>query len=225
MRLALFLFGGRHKATPGDETDDPRRREELTTTAQQFVEHYGITPRFFVSRCLLPSLLAVRRASFFYYGVLVETHEFPAWNVRLRALRTVLAIGDAPEIEQKHLRIPFSCLRPAQLHTIADGFLETDCDRINADFLVAKCLLPAIEAVNTALLFYRGRLVDSLSIQDSATQLEALKIALRLHRVYRDESDNTHFATYRDVALLVSEGERMSRAIQIVRRSQLVYLR
>lgn len=198
---------------------------QSTTTADDFVERYGVTPRFFVRHCLLPSLLALRRVSCFYRGVLVETLETPAWKTRVRALRTVFAMADAKKVAEKQIKIPPGALGPAHLATIRDGLLDTDRDQINADFLVRECLKPALDAVNIALLFYRGRLVDSLQIRDCRTQLEAANIALKIHKAYPSEHDNIHFATYRDIALLGSDVRQKSRAIQIVRKSQLVYVR
>ena len=199
--------------------------EEPTTTAQHFVERYGITPRFFMSCCLLPSLLAVRTVSCSYRGTLVETPEVPAWKARLRALRTVLALGEIQKIAERRTKIPLGVVPPTELGAIAEGFLESDCHRVTADFLVRECLKPALDAVNTTLLFYRGQMVDSLQTKDWHTQFQALTIAARLHRLYPGESDNTHFATYGDVALLVSEPRRESRTIEIVRKTQLVQLR
>jgi len=199
--------------------------EQRESAALQFVEQYGVTPSFFVGFCLLPALLAVTRLSCLYRGVLVETLESPAWKTRLRALRTVFAMTSAEEIEEKQIRIPLGALGPAQLATIADAFLETDWCRITPEFLVAKCLKPAVNAVNIAYLFFQGRLVDSLQTQDSATQLEALEIGLRVHKACANEYDNIHFATYRDIALLVSGARQRRRAIQIVRSTQLVHIR
>jgi len=47
-------------------------------------------------------------------------------------------------------------LGPAQLATIADAFFETDWCRMTPEFLVAKCLKPAVNAVNIAYLFFPG---------------------------------------------------------------------
>src|SRR5215472_12130129 len=201
------------------------KSKQPTTSAEQFVERYGVTPRFFVGSCLLPALLAVRRVSCFYRGVLVETLEGPACKTRLRALRTVFAMAAAEEIQEKRIKVPLGALGPAQLGTIADGFLETDWRWITAEFLVVNCLMPASEASNSAFLFHLGRLVDSFQFEDAGTQVEAAAIALKVHRAYANECDNIQFATYRDIALLVSEARRNSRAIQIVQQSQVVFVR
>lgn len=201
------------------------KSKQSATTADEFAEHYGITPHFFVRHCLLPSLFALRRVSCFYHGVLVETLEAPAWKTRLRALHTVFAMASAEEIQEKRIKIPLGALGPAQLAPIADALLKTDCCPIGARFLVVNCLRPALEAVNTAYLFYLGRQVDSLQFQDWGTKLEALTIACKARKLFAIDSDNLHFATYRDIALLVSEAQRKSRAIQIVRETQLVYVR
>lgn len=199
--------------------------KQSATTAEQFVERYGVTPGFFVKHCLLPSLFALTRVSCFYRGALVETLQAPAWKTRLRAVRTVLAMVATEEIQEKHIKIPLGALGPAQLATIADAFLETDWYWITAECLVGDCLVPALEAVNTACRFYLGRVIDSFQTQDTDTQMEALKIVSRVKKLYANDYDNIHFATYRDIALLVLEAQRKSRAIQIVRETQLVYVR
>lgn len=198
---------------------------QSAATADQFVERYGVTPGFFVRHCLLPSLLALRRFSFFYRGALVESLEAPAWKTRIRALRVVFALADAGKVAEKEIKIPLGALGPAQLATIRDGFLEADCGRISPHFLVGECLKPALDAVITALLFYRGQLVDSRQSRDWSTKLDALEIVARAKKLYPNDDDNIHFATYRDIANLASELRRKSRAIQIVRKSQLVYVR
>lgn len=196
----------------------------LTTPAERFFEQYGVTPRFFAGRCLLPALLAVGRLECFYRGVLVETLETPAWKTRLRALRTVFAVTAAEEIQETHTKVPPGALRPAQLAIIADAFLETDWCRIAPESLAAH-LQGAFDAANIAFLFYQGRLVDSLQTKDSGTQMEAAKIAARVHRLYANDRDNMHFATYREIMLLVSAAQQKRKQIQIVRQSQLVYMR
>ncbi len=196
-----------------------------TTTAEEFIERYGVSPSFFVGCCLLPALQAVARVSCFYKGSLVETFEAPAWKSRIRALRTVFALADTEEVAEKQIKIPLGALGVAYLATIRDGLLDTDCGQISPDFLVGECLKPAFDAVNIALLFYRGRPVDSWQTQDYSTQVEAANIALKIHKAYPSELDNIHFATYRDIALLVSEARRDNRAIQIVRETQLIYVR
>src|SRR5262249_12665762 len=105
-----------------------------------------------------------------------------------------------------------------------DAFLETDWCRITPKFL-ANCLKAALDAVNVAHVFYQGRLVDSHQLRDCGTELEALKIVGRVKKLYVNEHDNINFATYRDIALLVSGAQQKRRAIQIVRQTQLVYLR
>lgn len=202
-----------------------RGTKELMTTDQQFLERYGTTPRVFVSSCLLPSLLAVRTVSCFYGGVLVETREVPAWKARLRALRTVLALGDIHEIEEKRIKIPLGAVAPERLAAIVDGFLETDWRWINGDFLVRECLKPCLDAVSTGSFFYCGHQVDSFQFQDWDAQLEAVTIAAKLRKLFPNELDNIHFATYRDIAFLVSEARRKCRAIQVVRQDQIVHWR
>jgi hypothetical protein len=199
--------------------------KQLGTTAEQFVERYKVTPSFFVRHCLLPSLIALTRVTCFYQGVLVETLEVPAWKTRLRALRTVFAMTSAVEIEKKQIRTPLGALGPAQLTTMADAFPETEWCPTTTEFLVAKCLKPALDAVNITCLFYQGRLVDSLQTRDCATQLEALEIALKAKKAFPNEYDNIHFATYRDIALLVPRARQRRTAIQIVRPTQLVHMR
>jgi len=199
--------------------------EQVTSIAEPFVDQYGVTPRFFVGCCLLPGLLAVTRLACFHRGVLVATLESPAWKTRLGALRTVLAIMAAHEIEENQVKIPRGALAPTELATIADAFLDTDWNGITPEFLVAECLKPALRAENIAYLFYQGRLVDSLRTRDCRTQLEALKIALRAEGLYADEYDNIHFATHRDIAFLVSAARQKEKQIQIVRQSQILYIR
>jgi hypothetical protein len=199
--------------------------KQLTTPAEQFGELYGVTPQFFVRCCLLPALVAVKRFSCFYRGVLVATLESPAWKTRLGALRTVLAIMAAHEIEEKQIKIPRGALAPTELDTIADAFLDTDWNGITPEFLIADCLKPALHADNIAYFFYLGRLVDSLKTRDSRTQLEALKIAARAKGLYADEYDNIHFATHRDIAFLLSAARQKGKQIQIVRQSQILYIR
>src|SRR5262249_47508570 len=114
--------------------------EQLTTTAQQFVEQYKVTPPFFVRHCLLPSLWAVTQVSCFHRGTLVETLEVPAWKTRLRALRTMFAVMSAKETAGKQIKIPSEALGPAELATIVDGFLEADCCPTNLPFLLVSCL-------------------------------------------------------------------------------------
>jgi hypothetical protein len=201
-----------------------RGAKQRTTPAERFYEQYGVTPRFFVGCCLLPALLAVTRLACFYRGVLVETLETPAWKTRLRALRTVFAMTAAQEIQQEHIKVPLGALRPAQLATIAGALLETDWGRIAPEFL-ATHLQGALDAMNIAYLFYHGRLVDSLQTQDSGTQMEAAKIAARVHRLCANDRDNIHFATYRDIMLLVSAARQKGKQIQIVRQSQILYIR
>lgn len=203
-----------------------RTNSKQPTAAERFVERYGVTPPFFVRHCLLPSLLAVTRVSCFYRGVVVETREVPAWKTRLRALRTVFAMADAKDVAEKQIKIPRGVLGPAQLATITDGFRDTDYDQISTDFLVGECLKPAFDAALTILRFYRGRIVDSLQTGDFWTQLQAGIIALKIYKDYPSEHDNIHFASYRDIALLVSDARRKTRAIKLGgRQIQLVYMR
>lgn len=198
---------------------------QSTTTADEFVERYEVTPPFFVRHCLLPSLFALTKVSCFYRGVVVEILEIPAWKTRLRALRTMFGLLDAEEIEKKQIKVPLGALGPAQLAVIAEAFGEADCCWDNAAFLLATCLKAALDAVNTAVLFYRGQLVDSLQTRDWSTKREALEIVARAKKFYANDDDNIQFATYRDIALLVSEARRNNRAVQIVRQTQLVYVR
>jgi hypothetical protein len=86
-------------------------------------------------------------------------------------------------------------------------------------------LLPAINAVNIAYFFSLGRLVDLRQSRDWSTQLEALKIAAKVHMLYASEYDNIHFATYRDLAFLISGARPKKKVIQTVRPTQLVKLR
>jgi len=173
---------------------------------------------------LLPALLAVTRLACFYRRVLVETLEIPAWKTRLRALRTVFAMKAAQEIQVEHIKVPLGALRPAQLATIAGALLETHWCLIAPESLAAT-LQGALDATSFACVFYQGRLVDSLQTQDSGTQMEAAKIAARVHRLCANDRDNIHFATYRDIMLLVSAARQKRKHIQIVRQSQLVHMR
>lgn len=165
------------------------------------------------------------RLSCFYGGVAVETLEVPAWKTRLRALRTVLAMASAEEVEKNRIKIPFGAVTPGQLATITEGLYETDLRWMTAEFLVAECLMPLADAVKTGFLFYRGRLVDSLRIRDWGTQLEAVKIGLRIHRAYPSERDNIHFVTYRDIALLACVADQKTQVVQLSRQTQLVQVR
>lgn len=199
--------------------------KQSATTAEHFDERYGITPGFFVRHCLLPSLSALKRVSCFYRGALVETLEAPAWKPRLRALRTIFAMADAEEIEEKHIKVPWGALGPAQLTVIADAFLETDWSRIIPEFLVADCLKPALDASNNVYRFYRGQLVHSLQLKDMDAQMCALEIAGKIHKLYAAAHNNMHFVNYHDIRLLISDAQRECRAIQIVRQNQYVYMR
>jgi hypothetical protein len=198
--------------------------QRLSTPAQRFVDRYGITPRSFVSGCLVPSLLAVQTVTFLYRGVPVETREVPAWKARLSALRTILAMATADEIDGKRIRVPVGALGLEQLTTIADGFLEEDWHRITPED-IAVCLTHFFDAENSVLLFYHGKLVDTRETEDHSTQIEAALLALRLWKAYPNDSDNFTFATSRDIALLISEARRRRRVIEIVRRTQIVQMR
>jgi hypothetical protein len=195
------------------------------TIDAQFVQRHGITPRAFVRDCLRPSLFAMQRISCLYKDTLVETHEFPAWKTRLRALRLVFAMGDAEELARMQVKLPRGVLGPTQLKTIANGLLETDCCWLELSVLARRCLIPALEATCTVLLFYQGRSVDSLRDKDWNTQFEATKMLLRLHRAFADERDNILFASYRDVALLISERQKKNRTIQVFGQSKFIRLR
>ena len=194
------------------------------TTGEQFVDRYGITPSLFVSSCVLPSLTALTKISCFYHGTPVETLVAPAWKTRLRALRVVFAMIDAEEIREKRIKIPLGTLGPAQLTTIVDASLETDWSWMTTEFLVGSCL-KALDAVNTAYLFYLGRPVDSYETRDWNTRLEALEIVGRVQKFYANDYDNIHFATYGDISLLVSAARQKRKEVQIIRQSQLVHVR
>ena len=125
----------------------------------------------------------------------------------------------------KRIKIPFGALGPAQLATIAEAFCETDWHRITPEFIVVDCLKPALDAENIAYLFYQGRLVDSFQTQDWDTRLKAVNTALKVHKAFPDEYDNIHSATHRDIALLVSAARQKEKQIQIVRQSQILYIR
>jgi len=198
--------------------------KQVTTPAEQFLEQYGVTPRFFVGCCLLPGLLAVTRISCLYRGVLAETLEIPAWRTRLRALRIVFAMTDAKEIKEKRIKIPLGALGPTQLTTIVDASLETDWSWITPEFLVGNCL-KALDAMNTTYLFYQGRPADSYETPDWDTKLEALQIVGRVQKFFPNDFDNLHFATYRDIAYLVSAARQKGKEVQIVRETQLVDMR
>jgi len=194
------------------------------TTGEQFVDRYGITPSLFVSSCVLPSLTALTKISCFYHGTPVETLVAPAWKTRLRALRVVFAMIDAEEIREKRIKIPLGTLGPAQLTTIVDASLETDWSWITPEFLVGNCL-KALDAMNTTYLFYQGRPADSYETPDWDTKLEALQIVGRVQKFFPNDFDNLHFATYRDIAYLVSAARQKGKEVQIVRETQLVDMR
>jgi hypothetical protein len=137
----------------------------------------------------------------------------------------MFAIADAQEISEKRIEIPLRALGAAQLTTIGDAFVEADWPWATAESLVKSSLLPAINAVNIAYLFYLGRLVDSRQCRDCDTQLEALKIAAKIHKLFAREYDNIHFATHRDIAFLISAARPKMKLVRIVRPTQLVQLR
>lgn len=200
--------------------------EQLAFADRQFVERHGITARFFAKYCLIPSLLAVSRISCFYKGFLVETLEGPAWKTRLRALRTVLALSEDYDMRGKPKKAPPGTLGPVQRVVIAEGCFETDWIKIDAGFLIRECLHPCLEATSKVFHFYRAKLIDTREFPNHEISLEAIKIAAKLKKWYANEYDNLQFATHRDIAFLTAQSfQNKSKSVQLVRRSQIIYVR
>jgi hypothetical protein len=113
---------------------------------------------------------------------------------------------DAPDVGWPSGHITVKAAQPVlgNLTTGAELFLEER--GITAEFLVKKCLKPALIAVRPVFFFYQGSLVETREIPAWETRLRALQIVLKLMGAYETD-DKTEAVTKSDVICLLKTSE------------------